>query len=173
MLKAIEDFDESTVCYAAPPFNALCSKSEIHNCFLNLVHFLISKEESFYFCVGIPNRSSKTYIFHCDCHDYKIKPIQINQADEWFEELKKKDPWLKNNLPKTGEYPYLPPKTYYSEKQADFPTKSYQGGRRGFTDHKDRLWLWDKQEEHWDVQFEPFGRGNYFRVTPDGRYLDD
>jgi len=59
------------------------------------------------------------------------------------------------------------------EKLEDFPTEHYPDGRRGFADcSKKQLWLWDKEEQHWDVQFKPYGRGNYFRVTPDGRFLD-
>jgi len=89
-----------------------------------------------------------------------------NEAD-WQEILKKHDPWLKNNLPQFGDCPYQPPQNYGHK----FPTKLH-GSNKVFIDHKDRLWLWDTQENHWDVQIPPYGRDNYFRVWPDGRLVD-
>jgi len=101
------------------------------------------------------------------------RPAHVRKNADWIrEQLEKNDPWLKNGLPRSGESPYEPPKRYYFEKSENFPKEPYTDGRQGFIDHKKQLWLWDKQEAHWDVQFEPYGRGNYFRVTPDGRLLD-
>lgn len=100
------------------------------------------------------------------------QPRHIGENTVWIKQrLEKEDPWLRNGLPKYGKYPYIPPKIYYREKLNDFPTKIY-GGNKVFIDDKDRLWLWDTQESHWDVQFKPYGRDNYFRVTSDGRLLD-
>ncbi|HHC24871.1 MAG TPA: hypothetical protein ENK58_05580 [Desulfobacterales bacterium] len=100
-------------------------------------------------------------------------PNHVRENADWIREQREKDdPWLKHGLPRNGRCPYLPPKRYYSEKLADFPTERYSDDRRGFKDRKKQLWLWHKEEQHWDVQFKPYGRGNYFRVTPDGRFLD-
>jgi len=101
-------------------------------------------------------------------------PDHVSENADWIkEQLKKEDPWLKNGLPKNGEYRYRPPKSYYSEKSEDFPTAPYTDRRRGFTDRNNRLWLWHEEEKHWDVQIKPYGRGKYFRVTPEGRRLRD
>lgn len=101
------------------------------------------------------------------------RPCHVRENADWIRERQEKDdPWLKHGLPRSGESPYLPPKRYYSEKLEDFPTERHSDGSRGFTDRKKQLWLWDKEEKHWDVQVRPYGRGNYFRVTPDGRLLN-
>lgn len=100
------------------------------------------------------------------------QPKHIRANAEWIKKrLEQGNPWLKNGLPQNGECPYFPPKIYYREGLDDFPTKLY-GSNKVFIDYKNRLWLWDKQEKHWDVQIEPYGQGDYFRVTPDGRLLD-
>ena len=100
-------------------------------------------------------------------------PNHVRENADWIREQREKDdPWLKHGLPRNGRCPYLPPKRYYSEKLADFPTERYSDDRRGFKDRKKQLWLWHKEEQHWDVQFKPYKEGNYFRVTPDGRFLD-
>ncbi len=104
---------------------------------------------------------------------HAARPCHVSENDGWIREQREKDdPWLKHGLPRYGKFPYIPPKRYYLEKLANFPTECYSGGRRCFTDRKKQLWLWDKEEQHWDVQFQPYKKGNYFRVTPDGRFLD-
>jgi len=82
---------------------------------------------------------------------------------------KKNDPWLENGLPKNGQYPYIPPKRFYSHKLSDFKEYSKRGG---FLDNKKQIWVWDEKEKHWDVQFPPYGRGKYLKVTRDGQRLD-
>ncbi len=101
------------------------------------------------------------------------RPDHIRQNSEWIKQrLIQKNPWVKNGLPQAGECPYKPAKNYYRDKKIDFPSKLY-GGSIGFVDYKDQIWVWDKEERHWDVQFKPHRRGNYFRVAPDGRLLDE
>jgi len=99
-------------------------------------------------------------------------PQHVKENTDWIQErLEYQDSWLKYALPKTGKYPYYPSKSYEALKPDDFPSKVH-GNEKVFIDHKEQLWLWDRQEKHWDVQYKPYGRGNYFRVAPDGRLLD-
>lgn len=103
---------------------------------------------------------------------HACQPQHIKDHAAWIRErLECDDPWLKHNLPKTGQCPYHPPKDYYTHELEELPTKMYRN-EKVFVDHKEQLWLWDQQEQHWDVQRKPYGRDNYFRVTPDGRFLD-
>ncbi|NJN97348.1 MAG: hypothetical protein HC875_26330 [Anaerolineales bacterium] len=96
----------------------------------------------------------------------------IQENTDWIKaRLEGDDLWLRNGLPKNGASPYNPSKAYDPKKSSSFPTKLYRGSKV-FIDDKDQLWLWDKQEKHWDVQFKPYGLDNYFRVSSDGRLLD-
>jgi len=103
---------------------------------------------------------------------HACRPEHVRKNESWIkEQLQKNDPYLKYGLPKTGKYPYVPPKYYDFQKSPDFPTKIH-GNQKAFIDDRDHFWLWDKQEKHWDVQFRPYGRDNYFRVSTDGKLLD-
>lgn len=102
---------------------------------------------------------------------HAAQPEHVKENAEWIKhQLQKDNLWLKHRLPQ-DHYRFQPHKIYYHDKLADFPTKLHQGNKV-FIDDKDQLWLWDPMENHWDVQVAPYGRDNYFRVTPDGRLLD-
>lgn len=118
--------------------------------------------------IELQTDKGRATVHHASC------PGHVRENIDWIrEQLEKDDPWLKHGLPGDGTpCPYHPPKRYYREKMEDFPTERYRDAR-GFKDAKDRLWIWDDQERHWDVQVKPYGRGNYFRVTLDGRFLDE
>jgi hypothetical protein len=97
--------------------------------------------------------------------------IPFKNEPEWLTELKKIDPWLRHQLPKSGDYPYEPP----DPKALDFPQEYYlPRGATGFKDNKGRLWVPDEErgQRHWDVQCEKRGRDKYFKVSPDGRLLE-
>ncbi len=71
-------------------------------------------------------------------------------------------PWPAN-LPKGGEFPYVPPKGY--------PPGMVEKNRQGnYEDRKGNEWVWDPVKEEWDVQLK--GRGHrvkdYRNVAPDG-----
>jgi hypothetical protein len=91
----------------------------------------------------------------------------IRQVAEWDAVLVQVDPWFRNGLPRVGDYPYEPPGSWH--KGQPFPRGT---GGRGFLDVKGRTWIWDREEEHWDVQDRRPGRGRYIRVTSDGRRLE-
>lgn len=95
----------------------------------------------------------------------------VKDATERLSILKKHDPWLRYGLPKVGEVPYIPP----DPTASDFPRVFCPPrNRTGFQDTRDRIWVEDEErgQKHWDVQQKPYRRGNYIRVTPDGRRLD-
>jgi len=110
-------------------------------------------------------RLDGSQIVHHACHS-----VHVRENADWLRQQREKnDPWLKKRLPKNGQYPYIPPKRFYSHKLSDFPKHSET---KGFLDRKNQIWIWDEKEEHWDVQFRPYGRGKYLKVTRDGRLLD-
>ncbi|OQX25970.1 MAG: hypothetical protein BWK80_12910 [Desulfobacteraceae bacterium IS3] len=110
-------------------------------------------------------RLDGSQIVHHACHS-----VHVRENADWLRQQREKnDPWLENGLPKNGQHPYIPPKKFYSHKLSDF--KEYRQ-RGGFLDNKKQIWVWDKQEKHWDVQFHPYKKDNYFRVATDGRRLD-
>jgi len=101
------------------------------------------------------------------------RPAHMKENADWIrKQLEKDDPWLKHRLPQHGECPYQPHKRYHAEKLEDFPKESYMDGRQGFSDRKNQIWLWHEAEGHWDVQFQPYGKDHYFRVSQDGRLLN-
>jgi hypothetical protein len=101
------------------------------------------------------------------------RPAHVRANAEWIKkQLEKDNPWLKHGLPRNGKIPYIPPRIYYSHNLSGFPTRMHYGDK-GFLDEKEQIWIWDKQESHWDVQFYPYGRDKYFRVSPEGELLDD
>lgn len=93
----------------------------------------------------------------------------VKENADWIRQQQEKDdPWLENGLPKNGQYPYIPPKKFYSHKLSDFPKHSE---KNGFLDNKNQIWVWDKKhKDHWDVQLDD--GDDYLRVAPDGRLLD-
>ncbi len=95
----------------------------------------------------------------------------IKNHEQWNAALKESDLWLKHELPKAGNHPYVPARSYRpNDKQ--FPRKFYAPRQAvGFEDDQGRLWVPDMEggERHWDVQCPPFGYGQYFKVYPDGR----
>lgn len=100
----------------------------------------------------------------------KTFPLVKNEP-EWLTELKKIDPWLRHQLPKSGDYPYEPP----DPNALDFPQEYYPPrDAKGFKDNKGRLWVPDEErnQRHWDVQCKERGRDKYFKVSPDGRLLE-
>ncbi len=63
-------------------------------------------------------------------------------------------------LPRTGPYPYIPPK-----EKGNPEFKRVRGG--GFVDKDGAIWTWDKMHgDHWDVSHRGGGHTNVF---PDGR----
>jgi hypothetical protein len=91
----------------------------------------------------------------------------IRQIAEWDAVLAQVDPWFKHSLPRARNHSYEPPKSWRWGQP--FPR-----GERGigFLDVKGRTWIWDREEEHWDVQDRRSGRGRYIRVTSGGRRLE-
>lgn len=66
-----------------------------------------------------------------------------------------------DQLPQTGEMPYVPPKSAGGKPQN-------LGGGQGFKDADGNLWQWAKAQHggpHWDVQLKG---GGYTNVYPDG-----
>jgi hypothetical protein len=104
--------------------------------------------------------------------DYLQTFSLVKNEQDWQAILNETNPWLKNNLPQFGDYPYQPPKSYYDHKLTDFPITSGRH-KKGFIDHKDQYWEWDRNEKHWDVQVYPYGTGDYFRVSEEGKLLDE
>lgn len=79
-----------------------------------------------------------------------------------------------NQLPvgANADVRYVPP------KRAGNPVVVKEPGGRGFIDRKGRIWQWDREENHWDVQL-PKKSGKkgkkgkpYIRVSPEGKVLD-
>lgn len=95
--------------------------------------------------------------------------VDILSPDDWSEILELIDPWFRENLPKLGEFPYTPPEDWRWDR--DFPKHHSDNNRYGFRDAEGRIWQWDREEKHWDVQDKRPGRGRYRRVTPDGDVL--
>jgi len=115
-------------------------------------------------------------------HEQKVNTVSVNNGDshvvnlpilhnrdEWIDFIRNQNPWLRNELPQNGNYPYVP-----TNHQSDFP-KQYHSPRRqsGFLDNRGRIWIKhiERGQTHWDVQCIPFRRDNYFKVTPEGRLL--
>jgi hypothetical protein len=95
--------------------------------------------------------------------------VDILSPDDWSEILELIDPWFRENLPKQGEFSYAPPEDWRWDR--DFPKHHSDNKRYGFRDAEGRIWQWDREEKHWDVQDKRPGRGKYRRVTPDGDVL--
>ncbi len=99
-------------------------------------------------------------------------PLVRNEGD-WRAALAQGNLWLRHQLPRTGDHPYIPAAPYKSG-DADFPREFYPHRKTvGFKDNQGRLWIPDTErgQRHWDVQCPPYDRDNYFKVTPDGRLL--
>ena len=84
-----------------------------------------------------------------------------------------KHTWYKiypDNLPCTGEIPFVPPERWRTSSQP----RRENAPHSGYIDIESRAWRWDRlHRDHWDVQNPGGGRGNYKNVTPDGRILRD
>jgi hypothetical protein len=95
-----------------------------------------------------------------------------NEAD-WQKMLESQDSWLRHGLPREGDYPYVPDRSWPGAPD-DFPRRLYRPRNQvGFLDERGRIWIvhLERGQMHWDVQCPPFGRGRYFKVGPDGRLL--
>ncbi len=94
----------------------------------------------------------------------------VRHSKEWQGVYKQVNPWVAAGLPepKQGSYAYNPPATW--QQGQPFP-KAVTPRGYGFLDTNQNVWMWDKAEEHWDVQHSPYGRDNYTRVTRDGRVI--
>jgi hypothetical protein len=98
--------------------------------------------------------------------DYRQIFLLIKSRQDWQSALMQTDLWLIHGLPKSGEYPYIPPKSY-REEDSDFPREFCQHrNTSGFKDKKGWIWIFHKEENHWDVQC---GKDNYCKVSPDGK----
>ena len=96
-----------------------------------------------------------------------------NEAD-WRDLIESRDPWLRHQLPREGECPYVPDSSW-SDIPGDFPRRLCRPRDQvGFLDEQGRIWLKhiERGQIHWDVQCPPFGRELYFKVSPDGRLLE-
>jgi hypothetical protein len=99
-------------------------------------------------------------------YEYEIKLIR--EITEWDAVRRRLDPWFAEGLPWRGEYSYKPHD--WNPGQA-FPKGNTRRGP-GFLDEHKQIWVWDRAEQHWDVQERRQGLGKYFRVSSDGRLLD-
>lgn len=88
--------------------------------------------------------------------------------EQWDATLATMNPWVAAHLPQHGDYPYVPPVSW--QHGHPFPRSKCSHGN-GFLDDQRRIWIWDKAEQHWDVQHYPYKRGAYDRITIDGRML--
>lgn len=81
----IEIDDVPDVCNCSPALSSNYGKSEIHICFLRLMHKVLHKGEAIFFCVGFENISpTSNYSFFCNCGYKRMEPILINCADDWL-----------------------------------------------------------------------------------------
>lgn len=97
----------------------------------------------------------------------------VRNEAEWQNALAQGDLWIRHQLPKEGDYPYIPAESF-KPGDANFPRERYSPRNTvGFKDNQGRLWIPDEEggERHWDVQCLPYGYENYFKVSPDGRLL--
>lgn len=97
-------------------------------------------------------------------HDFiTIKtPEQINFAQYTWYKI------YPHSLPCTGNFPFVPPDDWRRNKN---PRKA-GAPSYGYIDKMRREWCWDKlHDNHWDVQNQGGGRGNYCNVTPNGEIL--
>lgn len=76
-------------CQSSPVLSCHSLKTEVLECFLELAHTLIDKNERVYFCLSFdrPKKSNSTYIFSCNCHDNCLEPIVIFDSDDWFNHI--------------------------------------------------------------------------------------
>jgi len=105
--------------------------------------------------------------------DYSQLFLLIKSRQDWQTALMKSDLWLRHGLPKSGEYPYIPPKSY-QEGDSKFPKEScpYRNAS-GFKDRKGGIWIFHEEENHWDVQCYPYGKDNYLSVSSNGEILKE
>ncbi len=99
----------------------------------------------------------------------------VKNEGDWHSALAQGDLWLRHQLPREGDYPYIPAAPY-KPGDADFPREFYPSRNTvGFKDNQERLWIPDTErgQRHWDVQCVPYDRNHYFKVSPDGRLLGD
>ena len=54
--------------------------------FLELMHMIIDRDESVYFCLGI-NRARDSYRFSCDCHSSSVLPVIVASPEEWLDHV--------------------------------------------------------------------------------------
>lgn len=103
--------------------------------------------------------------------DYRQIFLLIKNEEDWKSALMQTDLWLRHGLPRNGEYAYIPPKSY-REGDSDFPMEFCKHrNASGFKDEKGRIWIFHKEENHWDVQYYPYGKDNYFKVFYNGKRL--
>ncbi len=111
------------------------------------------------------------------------KPPKVGAAASWTELETLLVPWRKGSswlVPGVTEYAYFIPSTHWVSSinvrtpwrgRSIFETgsKSTPAGRlNGPRDAGGRIWSWDTNENHWDVQHENEGNMKYWRVLPDG-----
>ncbi len=86
-IKLIIDSDlPGDACQSNPLLSCNHIKTEILEPFLELVHFLIDKNENIYFCLGFDKQKTNcsTYSFYCNCHDNHLEPTIIFDSNDWF-----------------------------------------------------------------------------------------
>jgi len=103
--------------------------------------------------------------------NYRQIFLLIKSRQDWQTALMKSDLWLRHGLPKSGEYPYIPPKSY-QEGDSDFPKGRYRNTLE-FKDRKRGIWIFHEEENHWDVQCYPYGKDNYLSVSSNGEILKE
>jgi hypothetical protein len=106
---------------------------------------------------------------------YEYEITLLHNPTEWDTIHRRLDPWFAEDLPYNGKESYRPPKKWNPGE----PFPKDQTGR-GFLDEYEQTWVWDPNEEHWDVQemhkshkktSKRQKQGNYHRVSTDGRRL--
>jgi hypothetical protein len=75
--------DNFIPCLAQPELDCSEMGNSTSLAFLELMHFLITKNEKVYLTLGA-NRSRANYLFSCSCHSCKISPCIIEKPIEWL-----------------------------------------------------------------------------------------
>jgi len=82
----IKETEEAEFCTVSPSLNQSYNLESVCDCFLKIIHTILSRNENVFFCVGLENKlkDNERFSFQCNCHPFHIEPESIFQHNDWL-----------------------------------------------------------------------------------------
>jgi hypothetical protein len=90
-------------CSMEPILNCSYFEGLALDCFLELMHIVIDRDENVYLCLGF-NRIREEFTFFCTCHSFQLKPIIIAKPIEWLNNINLTESYWPKNVDEAEKF---------------------------------------------------------------------